>query len=62
MLNFVNRWIDLKLRDGTIRKAYRYWILGEGAERRGPRWSIMRNVLGWGTEQAATGPQPGPKE
>lgn len=48
MLNFINRWIELKLRDGTIRTAYRYWILGEGTERRGPRWSIMRNVLGWG--------------
>jgi hypothetical protein len=30
-----------------VTRAYDYWILGKGADNRGPRWSILRNVLGW---------------
>jgi len=44
---FVNTWVELKRRDGTIEKLYRHWILGQGAVRTGPRWSIIRNVLHW---------------
>jgi len=43
----VDTWIELKKSDGTIQQLYDYWILGREAERRGPRWSVMRNVLGW---------------
>jgi ABC-type amino acid transport substrate-binding protein len=45
---FVDHWIAVKKGDGTIRRAYDHWILGRTAEIRRPRWSIMRNVLGWG--------------
>ena len=24
-----------------------YWILGSATERRGPRWSVIRDELGW---------------
>ncbi len=47
MLDTVNAWIELKQKDGTIRAAYDYWILGRQAEQRGPRWSVIRDVLGW---------------
>jgi len=30
-----------------IDHAYDYWILGKGAEQKRPRWSIVRDVLGW---------------
>jgi ABC-type amino acid transport substrate-binding protein len=44
---FLNSWIELKRRDGTIETLYEHWILGKQSNRRAPRWSIMRNVLGW---------------
>ncbi len=43
----VNTWITLKENDGTIHDLYDYWVLGRGAVKREPRWSIIRNVLGW---------------
>jgi len=43
----VNSWVELKRSDETVRRVYEYWILGRGAESRAPRWSVIRNVLGW---------------
>ncbi len=43
----LDHWIELKQNDGTIQDAYDYWILGQGAEKKEPRWSIIRNVLHW---------------
>jgi Na+/H+-dicarboxylate symporter len=45
--SFLNTWIELKRRDGTIDALYGHWILGKQTGRRQPRWSIMRNVLHW---------------
>jgi hypothetical protein len=45
--SFINTWIELKRKDGTIDALYKYWILGQNATPRQPRWSIIRNVLGW---------------
>ena len=47
MLEFMNRWIDLKKKDKTIERIYNHWILGQGATKKEPRWSIIRNVLHW---------------
>jgi ABC-type amino acid transport substrate-binding protein len=47
LADFINAWIELKRKDGTIDSLYKYWILGQNATPRQPRWSIMRNVLGW---------------
>jgi Na+/H+-dicarboxylate symporter len=44
---FLNTWIELKRRDGTIDALYGHWILGKQTGKRRPRWSIMRNVLHW---------------
>jgi Na+/H+-dicarboxylate symporter/ABC-type amino acid transport substrate-binding protein len=44
---FVNTFIDLKRRDGTLDALYRYWILGRSATPRAPRWSIIADVLHW---------------
>jgi ABC-type amino acid transport substrate-binding protein len=46
--DYVDTWVDLKRKTGFVDHAYRYWILGKGAERRQPRWSVMRDVPGWG--------------
>ena len=47
MLEFMNRWIDLKKKDKTIEKIYNHWILGKDATQKEPRWSIIRDVLHW---------------
>lgn len=45
--SFVNTWIELKRRDGTLDVLYRHWILGQTAAVRRPRGSILRGVLHW---------------
>ena len=40
-------WLRLKRGDGTLDQLYEHWILGQGAQDREPRWSVIRNVLGW---------------
>ena len=44
---FLNTWIDIMLRDGTVAELQDYWVYGKSAQPRRPRWSIIRNVLGW---------------
>jgi Na+/H+-dicarboxylate symporter/ABC-type amino acid transport substrate-binding protein len=45
--SFINTWITLKRKDGTLDAVYKHWILGQDATPRQPRWSIVRNVLHW---------------
>jgi len=47
MTRFLNRWIDLKERDGTRERLFDHWIRGGTQEDRTPRWSVIRDVLGW---------------
>jgi ABC-type amino acid transport substrate-binding protein len=47
MTRFLNSWIDLKERDGTRDRLFDYWIHGRTQEKRTPRWSVIRDVLGW---------------
>jgi ABC-type amino acid transport substrate-binding protein len=47
MVQYVNTWIELKKRDQTLEDLYNYWILGKDAVKRGPRWSVIRDVLHW---------------
>ncbi len=44
---FINTWLQLKKENGTQQKMYDYWILGENPKAKEPRWSVIRNVLGW---------------
>ena len=46
-LQFVNTWIELKRRDGTIDALYGHWVLGKQAGKHAPRWSVIRDVLHW---------------
>jgi len=47
LYDYVNTWVTLKRASGTTRILYDHWILGRGAESTKPRWSIIRDVLGW---------------
>jgi ABC-type amino acid transport substrate-binding protein len=53
LANFMNTWIELKKKDGTITALYDHWILGKHAVAKQPRWSVLRNVLGIGVEPAS---------
>jgi hypothetical protein len=44
-VTFVNTWVELKRRDGTIDALYRHWILGRSQAPRAPRWSLLRQLL-----------------
>jgi len=41
----INEWIVYADNVGLIDRAFGYWITGQGAESKQPRWSILRNVL-----------------
>jgi Na+/H+-dicarboxylate symporter/ABC-type amino acid transport substrate-binding protein len=47
LIAFVDTWLQLQQEAGVIDELFSYWILGEGAESSEPRWSIIRDVLGW---------------
>jgi len=47
LTQFVNQWLTLKKTDGTIEKAFDYWILGKGSEKMEKRWSILKDELHW---------------
>ncbi|EXI80570.1 MAG: hypothetical protein AW10_01713 [Candidatus Accumulibacter appositus] len=44
---YVSTWTALTKKEGVVPKLYDYWILGRGATSRKPRWSVIRDVLGW---------------
>jgi Na+/H+-dicarboxylate symporter len=46
-VQFINTWLQLKEENGQIQKTYDYWILGENPKADKPRWSVMKDVLGW---------------
>jgi ABC-type amino acid transport substrate-binding protein len=46
---FVDQWLELKRKDGTLDELYSYWILGREAAEKRRRWSILNDVLGVGS-------------
>ena len=44
---FVDNWVDLKQKDGTVQENYQFWMAGGATKTSRPRWSIIRDVLGW---------------
>lgn len=46
-VQYVNTWLKLKKENGFQEKVYDYWILGENPKAKKPRWSVMKDVLGW---------------
>jgi len=47
MQEFLEHWVKLRDKDGTARQNYEHWILGRSQTSEVPRWSVLRNVLGW---------------
>jgi len=45
---YVNRWISIIKSRGQLETLYKYWEQGKDKpEDTSPRWSVIRNVLGW---------------
>lgn len=53
---FIDTWLELKQDNGLQQKLFDYWILGQSAVEKPPRWSILRNVLGFGAKAAEEQP------
>ncbi len=54
--DLLDTWIQLKKSDLTIQQLYDHWILGRPAVAPEPRWSVIRNVFGWGRRQPGKTP------
>ena len=46
-LEYLNNWLTLQQGGGETTKQFDYWIRGKTPQREKPRWSIIKNVLGW---------------
>jgi Na+/H+-dicarboxylate symporter len=47
LAEFVDFWISIQRGMKVVDNLYDHWIRGEGSAERGPRWSVLRDVLGW---------------
>lgn len=47
LLEYVNQWLSIQQANGRVQTSYDYWILGKGAQKTKPRWSIKKDLLGW---------------
>jgi Na+/H+-dicarboxylate symporter/ABC-type amino acid transport substrate-binding protein len=45
--DYLDLWLELKVKDGTFDRYHQRWILGKGPSDREPRWSVIRDVLHW---------------
>jgi ABC-type amino acid transport substrate-binding protein len=46
-LAYLDVWLELKKKNGTVDELFQRWILGQEAKQGGPRWCVIRDVLGW---------------
>jgi Na+/H+-dicarboxylate symporter/ABC-type amino acid transport substrate-binding protein len=44
---FLNSWLTVQKSAGTVQALFDKWILGKGAEKHSPRWSVVKDVLHW---------------
>jgi len=47
LLLYLDTWLLRAKLDGTVDELYRYWMLGQVEATQPPRWSVIRNGLGW---------------
>ncbi len=48
LLTAFNAWLLAEKSEGNVDALYRHWMLGEAAKvKKAPRWSVVRDVLGW---------------
>lgn len=47
LTRLIDEWILAAESAGIIEQGFDYWVMGRGAKSTEPRWSIIRDVLGW---------------
>jgi Na+/H+-dicarboxylate symporter len=47
LTRLINEWILAVESAGIVDENFEYWVMGRGAQSTKPRWSIIRDVLGW---------------
>lgn len=45
--SFLSHWVELKKNSLDFQQVYDQWILGQTSDAESPRWSVVRDVLGW---------------
>ena len=45
--DYISYWLELKKKSKVFDRYYDHWILGKNTKDREPRWSVIRNLLGW---------------
>jgi Na+/H+-dicarboxylate symporter len=61
MADFVDSWVALKRSDRTIDRLFGYWFEGREPTGRQRRWSLARDVFGWGATPQAEPVPPQPR-
>ncbi|WP_168205198.1 cation:dicarboxylate symporter family transporter [Bythopirellula goksoeyrii] len=46
-VRFLDGWLEFERLDGAVDSLRSFWIEGDGAKQRSPRWSVVRDVLHW---------------
>ncbi|MEM8953377.1 MAG: cation:dicarboxylase symporter family transporter [Verrucomicrobiota bacterium] len=46
----VDRFVQIKRADGTVDLLYGHWILGDDSSSSPKRWSVVKDVFGWGKD------------
>lgn len=47
LVRYVDAFLALKSKDGTMDRLFEHWFEGKSPETRSERWSVIHNVLGW---------------
>ena len=47
LLRAMNAWLQIEKQTGGIDALTDYWIQGQTKQVQPPRWSVIRDVLGW---------------
>ncbi len=47
LAEYISRWLEVFKGTNYDERLYDHWILGKDAVPKKPRWSVIRNVLGW---------------
>ena len=47
LAEYLSRWLEVFKGTSVDERLYDHWILGQTATPKTPRWSVLRNVLGW---------------
>ncbi len=45
--DFIDTWLEVMIKTGAVEEYNRHWVMGQDARGKAPRWSVIRDLLGW---------------